>query len=100
MKLKNSKEEALVNLTKNLQNLMDLKSKLEQSNKKIISLSTENSALKQQNILLDKRNKELNTISQNQEKELLDLKKSKQRIETEHKKLLDNIAIFCSGLNF
>ena len=90
LKLKNSKEEALVNLTKNLQNLMDLKSKLEQSNKKIISLSTENSALKQQNILLDKRNKELNTISQNQEKELLDLKKSKQRIETEHKKLLDN----------
>jgi hypothetical protein len=90
LKLKNSKEEALVNLTKNLQSLMEVKTKLDQSNKKIVSLSTENSALKQQNILLDKRNKELNTISQNQEKELLEVKKSKQRIETEHKKLLEN----------
>ena len=90
LKLKNSKEEALVNLTKNLQSLMEAKTKLDQSTKKIVSLSTENSALKQQNILLDKRNKELNTISQNQEKELLEVKKSKQRIETEHKKLLEN----------
>ena len=90
IKAKNSKEETLVNLTKNLQTIMDLKGKLEQRDKKIMALSAENSALKQQNMLLDKRNKELNEINQTQEKELLDAKKGKQKIETEHKKLLDN----------
>ena len=90
MKAKNSKEETLVNLTKNLQTIMDLKGKLEQKDKKINALSAENSALKQQNMLLDKRNKELNEINQTQEKELLDAKKKKQKIETEHKKLLES----------
>ena len=90
LKLKNSKEEALVNLTKNLQSYLELKTKLENSNKKIISITSENSALKQQFILLDKRNKELNTLNQSQEKELLDLRKSKQKLETEHKKLLES----------
>jgi Ca2+/Na+ antiporter len=47
-------------------------------------------AVKQQNMLLDKRNKELNEMNQTQEKELLDAKKGKQKIETEHKKLLDS----------
>ena len=90
LKAKNSKEETLVNLTKNLQTIMDLKSKLESNNKKIMALSTENAALKSQNMALDKRNKELNDIAQNKEKENIELKKSKQRLETEHKKLLDN----------
>ena len=90
IKTKNSKEETLVNLTKNLQTIMDLKGKLEQRDKKIIALSSENAALKQQNMLLDKRNKELNELNQSQEKELLEAKKKKQKIETEHKKLLDN----------
>ena len=69
---------------------MDLKSKLESNNKKIMALSTENAALKSQNMALDKRNKELNDIAQSKEKENIELKKSKQRLETEHKKLLDN----------
>ena len=90
IKTKNSKEETLVNLTKNLQTIMDLKGKLEQRDKKIMALSAENAALKQQNMLLDKRNKELNEMNQTQEKELLDAKKGKQKIETEHKKLLDS----------
>ena len=90
LKAKNSKEETLVNLTKNLQTIMDLKSKLESSNKKIMALSSENAALKSQNMQLDKRNKELNEIAQTKEKENIELKKGKQRIETEHKKLLDN----------
>ena len=90
IKTKNSKEETLVNLTKNLQTIMDLKGKLEQRDKKIMALSAENTALKQQNMLLDKRNKELNDINRTQEKELLDAKKGKQKIETEHKKLLDS----------
>ena len=90
LKLKNSKEEALVNLTKNLQSYLELKTKLENSNKKILSITSENSALKQQFILLDKRNKELNSLNQSQEKELLELRKSKQKLETEHKKLLEN----------
>ena len=90
LKAKNSKEETLVNLTKNLQTIMDLKSKLESNNKKIMALSTENAALKSQNMALDKRNKELNDIAQSKEKENIELKKSKQRLETEHKKLLDN----------
>ena len=75
LKLKNSKEEALVNLTKNLQSYLELKTKLENSNKKILSITSENSALKQQFILLDKRNKELNSLNQSQEKELLELRK-------------------------
>ena len=70
---------------------MDLKSKLESRNKKIMHLSSENAALKSKNMKLDKRNKELNEIAQTKEKENLELKKEKQRIETEHKKLLDNI---------
>ena len=89
LKVKNSKEETLVNLTKNLQTIMDLKAKLEQKEKKLMGLNTENASLKSQNVILDKRAKELNEISQKQEKELLEVKKEKQRIETEHKKLLD-----------
>jgi len=89
LKIKNSKEETLVNLTKNLQTIMDLKAKLDQKEKRIMGLTTENSSLKQQNVLLDKRNKELNEINQKQDKELIDVKKDKQRIETEHKKLLE-----------
>ena len=89
IKAKNSKEETLVNLTKNLQTIMDLKGKLEQRDKKIMALSAENTALKQQNMLLDKRNKELNEINQTQEKELLETKKGKQKLEVDHKKLLD-----------
>ena len=90
LKEKNSKEETLVNLTKNLQTIMDLKGKLEQRDKKIMALSAENTALKQQNMLLDKRNKELNEINQIKEKELLETKKGKQKLEVDHKKLLDN----------
>ena len=89
LKVKNSKEETLVNLTKNLQTIMDLKAKLEQKEKKLMGLTTENASLKSQNVILDKRAKELNEISQKQEKELLEVRKEKQRIETEHKKLLD-----------
>ena len=90
LKAKNSKEEAYVNLTKNLQQIMELKTKLEQKEKLILALSTENGALKSQNMALDKRNKELNSISQKQEKELIELRKSKQKIETEHKTLLEH----------
>ena len=89
MKIKNSKEETLVNLTKNLQTIMDLKAKLDQKEKKIMGLTTENASLKAQNVLLDKRTKELNEISQKKEKELIEIKKGKQKIETEHKKLLE-----------
>ena len=88
LKIKNSKEETLVNLTKNLQTIMDLKSKLDLKEKKIMGLTTENASLKSQNMLLDKRNKELNEISQKQEKELIDIKKEKTKIETEHKKVI------------
>ena len=69
LKVKNSKEETLVNLTKNLQTIMDLKAKLEQKEKKLMGLTTENASLKSQNVILDKRAKELNEISQKQEKE-------------------------------
>jgi len=89
LKIKNSKEETLVNLTKNLQTIMDLKTKLDQKEKKIMGLTTENASLKAQNVLLDKRTKELNEISQKQEKELIEVKKDKAKLETEHKKLLE-----------
>ena len=84
LKVKNSKEETLVNLTKNLQTIMDLKAKLEQKEKKLMGLTTENASLKSQNVILDKRAKELNEISQKQEKELIEVRKEKQRIETGH----------------
>ena len=86
LKIKNSKEETLVNLTKNLQTIMDLKTKLDQKEKKIMGLTTENASLKAQNVLLDKRTKELNEISQKQEKELIEVKKDKAKLETEHNK--------------
>ena len=75
LKIKNSKEETLVNLTKNLQTIMDLKAKLDQREKKIMGLTTENASLKQQNVLMDKRQKELNEINQKLDKELIELKK-------------------------
>jgi WD40 repeat protein len=68
---------------------MEIKTKLEQRDKQIVSLSTENSALKQQNMLLDKRTKELNTLLQSKEKELLELKKAKKKKDEDHNKLLD-----------
>ena len=89
LKIKDSKEATLVDLNKNLQTIMDLKTTLEQKNKKLMGLTTENASLKAQNVLLDKRNKELNDISQKQEKELIEVKKEKTKIEVEHKKLLD-----------
>ena len=89
LKIKNSKEETLVNLTKNLQTIMDLKGKLDQREKKIMGLTTENASLKQQNVLMDKRQKELNEINQKLDKELIELKKEKQKLEVDHKKLLE-----------
>ena len=89
LKIKNSKEETLVNLTKNLQTIMDLKGKLDQREKKIMGLTTENASLKQQNVLMDKRQKELNEINQKLDKELIELKKEKQKLEADHKKLLE-----------
>ena len=90
LKVKTAKEEAYVDLSKNLQIIVDLRNKLEQKGKQILGLSTENGALKAQNMALDKKNKELNTLAQNQEKELIELRKTKQRLEIEHKTLLDN----------
>ena len=54
---------------------MDLKAKLETKEKRIMGLTTENASLKAQNVLLDKRTKELNEICQKQEKELIEVKK-------------------------
>ena len=59
---------------------MDLKAKLETKEKKIMGLTTENASLKAQNVLLDKRTKELNEICQKQEKELIEVKKEKQNL--------------------
>ena len=69
--------------------LVETKSKLDPKEKRLMGLTTENAALKTQNVLLDKRARELNEISQKLEKELITVKKEKKRIEIEHKKLLD-----------
>ena len=87
LNLKNEKEETLVKLTKNLQMVMDLKGTKEQMEKKITALSTENGALKQQNITLEKKNKELNQSHKTQEEELKNLKEAKQKLEADKKKL-------------
>ena len=58
-----------------------------------MGLTTENASLKQQNVLLDKRQKELNEINQKLDKELIELKKEKQKLEADHKKLRQNMEI-------
>jgi len=89
-KLKETNEQNLQEIRKNLENIMKLKEKVEIQDKKIKGYQAENSALKSQNIQLDKKNKELNKINEENEKKIFQLNKSNQRMEIDHKKLIEN----------
>ena len=89
-KLKETNEKNLQEIKNNLETIMKLNEKLEIKDKKIKGYQAENSALKSQNILLDKKNKELNKINEENEKKIFQLNKSNQRMEIDHKKLIEN----------
>jgi len=89
-KLKETNEQNLQEIKNNLENIMKLKEKVEIQDKKIKGYQAENSALKSQNIQLDKKNKELNKINEENEKKIFQLNKSCQRMEIDHKKLIEN----------
>ena len=89
-KLKETNEQNLQEIRNNLENIMKLKEKVEIQDKKIKGYQAENSALKSQNIQLDKKNKELNKINEENEKKIFQLNKSNQRMEIDHKKLIEN----------
>ena len=89
-KLKNINEQNIETINKNVQQIMELKNKIEIKDKKINGYSAENSALKQQNLLLDKKNKELNEINNRNEKYIFEITKYNQKLEIDHKKLIDN----------
>ena len=89
-KQKSINEKNIETINQNLQQIMELKNKLEIKDKKINGYSAENSALKQQNMILDKKNKELNEINNKNEKYIFEITKYNQKLEIDHKKLIDN----------
>ena len=93
-KLKESNEKYLLDLKEKIEELMKLKEKIENQNKKIDAYRAENSALKNQNMILDQKNKELNKINEDNEKKIFKINKACQRMEIDHKKLIeDNIKL-------
>ena len=77
-------------INKNLSQILDLKNKLDIKDKKINGYSAENSALKQQNMALDKKNKELNETNNRNSKLIVELNKYNQKLEIDHKTLIDH----------
>ena len=89
-KLKETNEQNLQEIRNNLENIMKLKEKIDIQDKKIKGYQAENSALKSQNMQLDRKNKELNKIKEENEKIIVKLNKACQRMEIDHKKLIDD----------
>jgi WD40 repeat protein len=89
-KLKETNENNLQTIKNHLENIMKLQEKIDIKDKKIKGYQAENSALKSQNIQLDKKNKELNKINDENEKKISKLNKSCQRMEIDHKKLIED----------
>ena len=89
-KEKNENEKNIVKINENLNQILDLKNKLDNKDKKINGYSAENSALKQQNMILDKKNKELNETNNRNDKIIRELKKYNQKLEIDHITLIDN----------
>jgi WD40 repeat protein len=83
-KSKMTNQENLENLNKNLLYTMNLNEKLNKYEKELSQLKPENETLKQRNEVLEKRIKELNEITKNQEKEINDLKTIKEKLEKEN----------------
>ena len=90
LKLKETNEKNLQEIKNHLENIMKLQEKLDTKDKRIKGYQAENTALKSQNIQLTQKNKELNKINDDNEKKIAKLNKSCQRMEIEHKKLIDD----------
>ena len=90
LKKKEENEKNIEEINAKMQQIMDLKNKLDIKDKKINGYSAENSALKQQNMVLDKKNKELNETNNRNNKIIFELNKYNQKLEIDHKKLVDS----------
>lgn len=90
LKLKETNEKNLQEIKNHLENIMKLQEKLDTKDKRIKGYQAENTALKSQNIQLTQKNKELNKINDDNEKKIAKLNKSCQRMEIDHKKLIDD----------
>ena len=90
LKLKETNEKNLQEIKNHLENIMKLQEKLDTKDKRIKGYQAENTALKSQNIQLTQKNKELNKINDDNEKKIVKLNKSCQRMEIDHKKLIDD----------
>ena len=89
-KKKTENEKNIEEINIKMQQIMELKNKLDIKDKKINGYSAENSALKQQNMSLDKKNKELNETNDKNDKLIFELNKYNQKLEIDHKKLIDS----------
>ena len=90
LKEKKKNEKNIEEINEKMQQIMNLNNKLEIKDKKINGYSAENSALKQQNMILDKKNKELNETNNRNNKLIFELNKYNQKLEIDHKKLIDS----------
>ena len=89
-KLKETNENNLQEIKNHLENIMQLREKIDIKDKKIKGYQAENSALKTQNLTLVNKNKELTKINDENEIKISRLNKSCQRMEIDHKKLIDD----------
>ena len=90
LKEKKKNEKNIEEINQKMQQIMDLNNKIEIKDKKINGYSAENGALKQQNMKLDKENKELNETNSRNSKLIFELNKYNQKLEIDHKKLVDS----------
>lgn len=89
-KEKSENEKNIEKINQSLNQILDLKNKIDIKDKKINGYSAENSALKQQNMILDKKNKELNETNNRNNKFIFELNKYNQKLEIDHKTLIDS----------
>ncbi len=86
-KTKSVNQENLENLNKNLIYTMELREKLDKTEEELSMTKVDNQIFKQKIEALEKRNKELNQITQCQEKELKELKSENEKLKAENIKL-------------
>lgn len=90
VKLKSTNEKNIETINENVKQIMELKNTINVKDKNIDRYSAENSVIKQQHIAADKKNKELSEINQKNLKIINDLTKHNQKLQIDHKKLIDN----------
>ena len=86
-KTKSINQENLENLNKNLIYTMELREKLNKYEEELTKAKVDIQIFIQKIEALEKRNKELNQITQSQDKELKELKSENEKLKTENNKL-------------